>query len=145
MAECVTCDYDNCRAKDEITNIKSKLKENDKEFKHFNNLLNRIANHQTQISGNLALHMATSTQKNEELLKSINSLGIYIKDHMKEDSEKQDKVIEAIEELKATDIEQGKKLGIYGLKIHILWAGSITILTVATALFWDLLKTKVGL
>lgn len=135
--ECFKCDYDNCRAKEEIGKINGKLHENDKEFKHFNNMLHNIANHQTKISADLTTHMITSSHKNDELLKSINTLSTHLKEHSTS-------IVDKIEQLISDNQTQEKKLGIHGLKLHILWAGSITILTASVALFWDLIKQKLG-
>jgi septal ring factor EnvC (AmiA/AmiB activator) len=140
MNECVPCDYESCRAKEEIANIKSKLKENDKEFKHFSGLLNNIANHQTKISADLTIHMAASNRKNDELLRSINALGAHLKEHTDEEMKKQDEVLKTLTELKKIDSEHDKKLSIYGFKIHLLWGGA----TLLFLLFWEKIKKALG-
>lgn len=139
------CNFDACPAKIQLDHVNKRLDSGTNEFdemrkenRELSKRVTEIATHQTKISADLLVHMNRSEDKHSQLVNLISTLGENLKSHTNDEMELQRKLVDKLDEVE-------KKLAKDEFKVGLLWtAGGLAVLG-AVSVFWDMIKTKLGL
>lgn len=139
------CNFEACPAKVHLDQVNKRLDSGTTEFdemrkenRELSRRVTEIATHQTKISADLLVHMNRSEDKHNQLVELISSLSRNLQEHTSDEMEIQKAVADKLELLE-------EKLNSDSIKIGIIWAGASLAFLGAVSVFWDMIKSKLGL